>query len=198
MSQKMRNTEKMWEKEGYDVVGTSIRTHKSGTFTEIGVKIKSSPEDRVDFYKDRVKMYNLADRQGCLVIPEIENNGDDVAQVLLVNRKLIYTMSGKIRDLVYTHKQCYWYVLRDEEFVDFLNTLWSAKEMLDDLYQANEEMHRVKTYSGTRVSFEKLLTARMYYEFKDLFRQVTYEMSKCDKFDEKLIEEQEEYVRYYP
>lgn len=198
MSRKAKNTVKMWVEEGYMIEEMGQRYTKSMTL-EITLRFKNQSGQPVNFYEDRVKMKNLAKRQDFIAIPLTKDNGSGLAEVLLVNHKLIYRMADKLQELWedYNNSKGYWRIQGDVEYLNLLNKVNQASETLYELYQLTKKMHSDEEGINIEFYHNGFISADVYTEFKKEIHQLTQEMKATGKFDENRMKLQENIASLY-
>lgn len=196
MSRKANNTIRMWAKEGYMIEKMGRRYTKNMTL-EITLRFKNQSGQPVNFYEDRVKMKNLAKRQDFIAIPLTKDNGSGLAEVLLVNHKLIYRIPDKLQELWEDYNKGYWRLQGDVEYLNLLNKVIHASETLYELYQLTKKMHSDEEGSHIEFYHDGFISAYAYTEFKKEIHQLTQEMKATGKFDENRMKLQENIASLY-
>lgn len=196
MSKKVNNTVRMWHEAGYNIekVGHS---HTKTMAIELKLTFKNQTGKPVNFYEDRTKMRDLAKRQDFIVIPLTTDNGDGLAEVLLVNHKLIYKMAGTLREMWEKYNTGYWRLQGDKEYLRLLNRFSQLSTMLDDLYQLTQKMQGKSGGAHIELYHAGFISASGYHEFKMAITKMTQEMIELDKFEKKTMRLQENIAGLY-
>lgn len=194
MSRKANNTFRIWNEAGYMLSSITVRTMSKETM-EMVVHIKPKQDENIDFFKDRIIMRDLARRQDLYAIPYTDINEDGNAEVLLVNRDLIYKREKQMKALVEEYRASYWYIQRDESFVRNVEELNKVRSRLIAFQKEYKRMMGEHDGHITQTMIRNKDTKKTYEWFKEEFKELTKRMKDCKKCPKHLFQKQEHYQR---
>lgn len=192
MSRKAKNTLRIWSEAGYMLSSITVRTMSKETM-EMVVHIKPKQDENIDFLKDRIIMRDLARRQDLYAIPYTDINEDGNAEVLLVNRDLIYKREKQMKALVEEYRASYWYIQRDESFVRNVKELNKVRSRLIAFQKEYKRMMGEHDGHITQTMFRNKGTKKTYELFKEEFKELTRRMKVCKKCPKHLFQKQAHY-----
>lgn len=130
MKSKIRNTEKMWGEEGYDIEAYSIKYLSKNVYAEYHLTFKKKNNEEVSFEEEWKTLKTLAARQGFCIMPVTHSNQDGHAEVLLINKISIKYVDHEFSTLQEEIRKTYWHIQGDEQFAKYIEQVNNLETMI--------------------------------------------------------------------